>query len=105
MAEQPEQVGDRLALLLTGLTESDTMIAHAQLADLGQARREVERELAELMSAAPDDALDRPIVQAGLRRRLRSLDEAEDTVRRQLRALRRRLGGATEATGSLWDAE
>jgi hypothetical protein len=105
--DQSGAIGDRLALLLADLTEADTAIARAQLAELDAARCAVRRELAELMAAAPGDALDRHIVSAGLRRRLRALDEAEDAVRRQLRSLRRRLGqhrGLGE-TGSLWDVE
>ena len=108
MADQPERIDDRLARLLAGLTEADTAIARAQLAELGKARAAAQQDVAALMSAAPDDALDQGIVLAGLRRRLRALDEAEDVVHRQLRSLRRRLGqhaATLEATGSLWDAE
>lgn len=103
-----EPVGDRLAVLLAGIAEADTAIAHAQLTELADARRTVQRDLAELMAAPADEALDRPIVKAGLRRRLRALDEAEDGIRRQLRYLRRRFGqqaGVIDGTGSLWDPD
>jgi hypothetical protein len=108
LADRPERTGDRLAQLLAGVVEADTAIAHAQLAELADSRRAVRRELAELMAATPDEALDRQIVEAGLRRRLRTLDEAEDAIHRQLRFLRRRFGrqgGLVEATGSLWDPD